>query len=127
MTKMRVEKFHHRLAKGSEVARRAAGNQVAVHDDRLIYPNAAGVLQIVLDAERAGDAFAFQDFRRGRNPAAMTDEGDEFVLLEKLARERKHLGVAPQFVRHKTARHEQSAEIPAVRILQKQIRLRRIT
>src|SRR5450756_507483 len=111
MTKTGVEKFHHRRAERREVARRAAGNQVAVHDDRLVHPDAAGVFQIVLDAKRTGDAPAFENFCGNRNPAAVADEGDEFALLEKFARERQHLRVATQFVRHETARHEQAAKI----------------
>ena len=45
-----IQKFHHRLTEGRKVARRAAGNQVAVHDYRFIHPDAAGIFQIVLDA-----------------------------------------------------------------------------
>ena len=51
----------------------------------------------------------------------MADEGHEFALLEELARERQHLGVAAQFVRHETAGHEQAAEILAARVGQQQI------
>src|ERR1035437_4058072 len=127
MTKTGVEKFHHRRAERREVARRAAGNQIAVHHDRFVDPNAAGVFQIVLDAKRTGDAPAFENFGGDWNPTAVTDERDELALLKKFTRERPHLGVAPQFVRHETAGHEQSAKIFTVRVLQKQIRRGGIT
>ena len=90
-----------------------------------VHPDAAGVFQIVLDAERAGDAFAFENFGGDGNPAAVTDERDEFALLKKFARERKHLRVTAQFVRHETAGNEQPAKILAVRVLQQQRRTRR--
>src|ERR1035437_3030115 len=85
MTKTGVEKFHHRRAERREVARRAAGNQIAVHDHRRVHPDAAGVFQIVLDAERTGDAFAFQNFCGNRNPTSVADERDELALLKKFA------------------------------------------
>src|ERR1039458_2159797 len=76
MTKTGVEKFHHRRAERREVARRAAGNQIAVHHDRFVDPDAAGVFQIVLDAGRAGNVPAFQNFRRNRNPTTLADESE---------------------------------------------------
>ena len=45
----RFEKVDHGFAKGSQIARRAAGNQVAVDDDWLIHPNTTGIFEIVLD------------------------------------------------------------------------------
>src|ERR1035437_4225317 len=81
MTKTGVEKFHHRRAERREVARRAAGNKIAVHDHRFVAPDAAGVFQIVLDAERTGDTFALENFGGNGNPAAVADERDELALL----------------------------------------------
>src|SRR5258707_14403242 len=97
-----IQKSDQRSAERREVARRAAGDQVSVHHDRFVHPDAAGIFQIILDAERTGDASALENFRRDRNPAAVTDERDQFALFKKLARERKHLRIATQFVRHET-------------------------
>ena len=57
-----VEKIHHRLAERREVERRTTGNQIVVHDDRFVHPDAAGIFQVILDAERAGNAFALRIF-----------------------------------------------------------------
>ena len=48
-----VEKIHHRLAERREVERRTTGNQIVIHDDRFVHPDAACILQVILDAERA--------------------------------------------------------------------------
>src|SRR5690348_2461611 len=69
-----IQQIHHGLGERSEVARRAAGNKVAVDDDWFIDPDAAGVFEVVFDAARACDAFAFQDFSGNGNPAAVTNK-----------------------------------------------------
>ena len=47
--------------------------------------------RVILDAERAGNAFVFENLRGDGNPAPVTDEGHEFALFEELPREREHL------------------------------------
>ena len=122
-----VEKIHHRLAERREVERRTTGNQIVVHDDRFVHPDAAGIFQVILDAERAGNAFAFENLRGDGNPPAVTDEGDELALLEELPRKRENLCVTPQLVRHETAGNEQAEKIFAMRVLEQQVGLGGIT
>ena len=43
------------------------------HDHGLVDPHAACVFQVVFDAERAGHAFALENFRRDRNRAAVAE------------------------------------------------------
>src|ERR1051325_8223443 len=80
------QEVHHRFREWCEIARSPAGDEVAVDHDGFIRPEAAGVFEVVLDSARAGDAFAFQDFRRDRDPAAMTDECDQLALFEEFPR-----------------------------------------
>ena len=53
----------------------------------------------------------------------MTDEGDELALLTELTRERKHLRVAPQLVRHEAAGNQQPGEVCAAGIVEKEVGL----
>lgn len=47
---IRIQILYHSPGKWREVARRAAGNEVAVHDNRFVHPDGAGVFKVVLDA-----------------------------------------------------------------------------
>jgi hypothetical protein len=48
---MLIQKIHHRLAEGRQVERGAAGDEITVHHDGLVFPETAGVFEVVLDAE----------------------------------------------------------------------------
>ena len=81
------EEGNHGFAKGGQIARSAAGDQVSIHNNRIIDPNAAGIFQIVLDSEGAGDVFAFENLGGDRNPTAVADERHQFTLAEKFLRQ----------------------------------------
>jgi len=122
-----LKKLHHRLRERREVEGRAAGDEVAIDDGRFINPDAASVLQIVLDAARAGDATSLENLRGDGNPATVTDEGDELALLKELTRERKHLRIAPQLVRHEAAGNQQPGEVRTAGVIEQQVGLRGVT
>src|SRR5215510_1101103 len=50
----RAQRLYHRLAEHRQITRHSRGDQVAVHDDRLVRPLGAGRLEIVTNRVEAG-------------------------------------------------------------------------
>ena len=57
----------------------------------------------------------------------MADEGDQFALFEKFARQPQHVRHAPQFVRHESTRDQQAREVGGLHVGDQAIALRRVT
>src|SRR5579884_3695143 len=108
----RVREFvDNRRAKRLQVARRAAGDDIAVDDDFLVDNDGAGVAQIGSDAlirrQRASGRHTGFDQR----PRAVADRGDRLSRVDEVAHERDSLAVHAQLVRiHCAARQHQSVE-----------------
>ena len=91
---MGFKEADQRVAERRQVARGAAGDEVAILYHGLVHPDAAGIFQVVFNAERAGNAFTHEDFGRDGDPAAMADEGDQLALQMEFAREAEDIGIA---------------------------------
>jgi MFS family permease len=69
----------HPFAELRQVIRPAAADMVAIDHNGSVFPKAARVNKIILDAGRAGDANAAVDVGRNGYPTAVTDSGDQFA------------------------------------------------
>ena len=80
---LRCENLEHPLAKIRQVIRLAAGNEMSVNDDSLVFPNCACVDQVVLNSWRTCHFDALVYAGRDGNPAAMTNGRDKFASVVK--------------------------------------------
>src|SRR4029079_12422709 len=78
---LRFTDCEDRATKIGQIVTLAAGNKMAIYHNRRIFPNGAGVDEIILDAEGTGDAHATIDDGRNWNPAPMANRGPEFPAI----------------------------------------------
>ena len=109
-----------------EIVGLAAGDEVAVDDDRSILPDGAGIDEVVFDAGRARDADAAVNAGRDRNPAAVADRGDEFFGFGELAHETFYFFVAAKFIGHEAAGDHDAVEVVALHEGDRSIRATRV-
>src|SRR6516164_2364113 len=81
----------HAFAEVRQVVGPAAADVVSVDHNGRVFPQPAGVDEIVLDARRAGDSDATIDAGRDRYPGAVADGGDELSYCVKVADELQHV------------------------------------
>src|SRR3954469_23146819 len=100
-----------------KVRRSARGDQIPVHDHGAVLPQDARVLHVILDRADAGCPFSFENARRDRYPACMTDERYGLSGLVDLARQRQHFLETPQLVRREAPGNHQSVEISCLHLI----------
>ena len=84
---------------GGDIGRTPCGDQISVHNNRLVQPLSAGVAHVIFDAGGAGDLFALQDLGGGQHPASVADDADELAGVVELPDQGEHLRETPQLVR----------------------------
>ena|SRR6266478_1311248 len=69
------EEGEHGLIEGREIAGLAAGDQIAVFDNLLIEPLAAGIADIILNRVVTREPSAADHISRNQEPGRVTDDG----------------------------------------------------
>ncbi len=98
-------------AEGGQVVGLARGDDVVVDDHFGVFPDGAGVNDIVFDREEGSGALAFQHVRGAEHPGSVADGGCQLALLGDVADELDGFGMAADEVGRKAAGCDDAVEV----------------
>ena len=117
----------HGVSELGQVIRFSAAYKMAIHDDRSVFPNGAGVDEVVFNTWRTGYPYTRVNACRDREPSTMADRRHTFLLFGKFCNQSLYHSQTSKSIRHEAAWQKDRIKVGRVYVINFHIGFARIT